>query len=75
VAPCLKIYKTKTLPVVLYECETCTPKIRDQHRLKEFENRVLMKIFVPKREKLREAEEDCIIRSFITCTLQQLLLR
>jgi len=44
-------------------------------RLKEFENRVLMKIFVPKSEKLREAEEDCIIRSFITCTLQQLLLR
>jgi hypothetical protein len=37
--------------------------------LKVFENRVLRRVFGPEREKWREAEEDCIMRSFITCTL------
>jgi hypothetical protein len=35
-----------------------------------FENRMLRRIFGPKRE----AGESCIMRSFITCTLQQILL-
>jgi hypothetical protein len=35
-----------------------------------FENRVLRRMFGPKRE----AGEDCIMRSFITCTLHQILL-
>jgi hypothetical protein len=34
-----------------------------------FENRVLRRIFGPKRE---EPVEDCIMRSFITCTLHQI---
>jgi hypothetical protein len=35
-----------------------------------FENRVLRRIYEPKRQ---EAGEDCIMRSFITCTLHQIL--
>jgi len=38
-----------------------------------FENRVLRRIFGPKR-KWQEVGEDCIMRSFMTCTLQQILL-
>jgi hypothetical protein len=38
-----------------------------------FENRVLRRIFGPKR-KWQEAG-DCIMRSFITCTLHQVLLK
>jgi hypothetical protein len=34
-----------------------------------FENRVLRRIFGPKREEVGETGEDCIMRSFITCTV------
>jgi hypothetical protein len=36
-----------------------------------FENRVLRRIFEPKREEVSGGGEDCIMRSFITCTLHQ----
>jgi len=38
-----------------------------------FENRVLRRIFGPKRGKWLEDGEDCIIRSFVTCTLHHIL--
>jgi hypothetical protein len=38
------------LPVVLYGCETWSVTLREQHRLWVFENRVLRKIFGPKRD-------------------------
>jgi hypothetical protein len=47
----IKIYKT-ILPVVLYGCETCSVTPREDYRLRVFENRVLRRIFVPKREKV-----------------------
>jgi hypothetical protein len=43
----VKIYKTLILPVVLYGCETSLT-LREEHRLRVFENRVLRKIFGPK---------------------------
>jgi hypothetical protein len=46
----LKIYKTGILPVVLFGCETWSLTLRKEHRLRVFENRVLRKIFGPKRE-------------------------
>jgi hypothetical protein len=39
------------LPVVLYGCETWSLTLREEHRLRVFENRVLRMIFGPKREK------------------------
>jgi hypothetical protein len=45
-------YKTIILPVVLYVCETWSLTLRDKHRLWVFENRVLMKIFGPKRDEV-----------------------
>jgi hypothetical protein len=33
------------LPVVLYECETWSPTLVEEHRLRVFENRVLRRIF------------------------------
>jgi hypothetical protein len=38
------------LPFVLYGCETWSLTLREEHRLREFENRVLRKIFGPKRD-------------------------
>jgi hypothetical protein len=40
-----------------------------------FENRVLRRIFGPKAEEVGVAREDCIMRSFITYMLHQILLR
>jgi hypothetical protein len=47
----IKIYKTVILPVVLYGCETLSLTLGEEHRLRVFENRVLRRIFGPKREE------------------------
>jgi hypothetical protein len=47
----IKTYKTVILPVVLYGCETWNLTLMEEHRLRVFENRVLRKIFGPKREE------------------------
>jgi hypothetical protein len=46
----IKIYKTVILPVVLYGCETWSLTLRKEHRLRVFQNRLLRRIFGPKRE-------------------------
>ena len=46
----IKIYTTIILPVVLYGCETWSLTLREEHRLRVFENRVLRRIFGSKRE-------------------------
>jgi hypothetical protein len=50
----VKIYKTIILPVVLYGCETWSLMLREEHRLRVFENRVPRRIFVPKRDEVME---------------------
>jgi hypothetical protein len=44
-----KIYITIILPAVLYVCETWHLTLREQHRLRVFENMVVRRIFGPKR--------------------------
>jgi hypothetical protein len=46
------IYKTIILPVVLYGCETWSLTLREEHRLRVFENRVLRRIFGLKRDEV-----------------------
>ena len=48
----IKIYRTIILPVVLYGCETWLLTLRGEHRLRVFENRVLRRIFGPKRDEV-----------------------
>jgi hypothetical protein len=45
----IKVYRKLILPFVLYECETWSLTLREEHRLRVFENMVLRKIFGPKR--------------------------
>jgi hypothetical protein len=40
------------LPVVLYGCETWSLTLREERRLRRFENRVLRRIFGPKRDEV-----------------------
>jgi hypothetical protein len=47
----IEIYRTIILPFVLYGCETWSFTLREEHRLREFENRVLRGICVPGRER------------------------
>jgi hypothetical protein len=49
----VKIYKTIILPVVLYGCETWSLTLREEHRLRVFENRVLRGIFGPMKDEVR----------------------
>jgi hypothetical protein len=46
------VYKTIILPVVLYGCETWSVTLREEHRLRVFENRVLRRIFGHKRDEV-----------------------
>jgi hypothetical protein len=47
---CVFLYKRIILPVVLYGRETWSLTLREQHRLRVFQNRVLRRIFGPKRD-------------------------
>jgi hypothetical protein len=38
------------LPAVLYGCETWSLTVREEHKLRVFENRVLRRIFGPQRD-------------------------
>jgi hypothetical protein len=48
----MRIYKTIILPVVLCGCETWSMTLREEHRLRVFENKVLRRIFGPKRAEV-----------------------
>jgi hypothetical protein len=48
----IKIHRTVILPIVLYGCETWSLTLREEHRLRVFENRVLRRIFGSKRDEV-----------------------
>jgi len=54
----IKIYRTITLSVVLYGCETWSVTLREECRLWVYENRVFRRIFGLKRRKLHEELSD-----------------
>ena len=48
----IKIYRTIILPVVLYGCETWSLTLREERKLRVFENMVLRRIFGPRRDEV-----------------------
>jgi hypothetical protein len=48
----MKKYQTTILPVVLYECKTWSLTLKEEHRLRVFENILLSRIFGPKRDEM-----------------------
>jgi len=48
----IKIYRTIILPVVVYGCETWSLTLREERRLRVFENRVLRRVFGPKIDEV-----------------------
>jgi hypothetical protein len=48
----IRIYKTIILPVILYGCEIWSLTLREKHRLRVFENRMLRRILGPKGDEV-----------------------
>jgi len=48
----IKIHRTIILPVVLYGCKTLSLTLKEERRLRVFENRVLRRIFGLKRDEV-----------------------
>jgi hypothetical protein len=48
----LYIYRTIILPVVLYGCETWSLTLREERKLRVFENKMLRRIFGPRRDEV-----------------------
>ena len=48
----MKTYRTILLPVVLHGCETWSLILKEEHRTRVFENRVLRNIFGPRRDEV-----------------------
>ena len=69
----IKIYRTIILPVVLYGCDTWSLILREERRLRVFENWVLRRIFGPKREEVTEEGQNYIMRSLMISTPRPVL--
>jgi hypothetical protein len=48
----IEIYRTIILPFVLYGCEIWSLTFREERRLRVFDNRMLRRIFGPKRDEV-----------------------
>ena len=48
----IKIYRTIILPVVVYGCEAWSLTLREERKLRAFENMVLRRIFGPRRDEV-----------------------
>jgi len=68
----IKIYRILMFPVVVYGCETWSLALWEERRLRVFENRVLRRIFGPKRDEVRE-EKIYMMTSLMICTPHQIL--
>ena len=58
----IKIRRTIILPVVLSGCETWSLTLREERKLKVFEN-MMLRIFGPRRDEVTGNGGDCITRS------------
>jgi hypothetical protein len=67
----VSVYKTIILPVVLYGCETWSLTVREEHKLRVFENSVLRRIFGPKRDRVTGGWRKLHNEELHNCTLRQ----
>jgi hypothetical protein len=59
---------------VLYGCETWSLTLRAEHRWRVFDNRILGRIFGPERHDVPGSWRIFEMKSFVICTLHQILL-
>jgi hypothetical protein len=56
----------------LHGCETWSLALGEEYKLRLIENSEPRRIFGSKRDEVTGGGENCIMRSFITCTLLQI---
>ena len=69
-----KDIKNYYFAVILYGCETWSLTLREERRLRVFENKVLRRIFGPKRDEVTGFGENYIMKSLMMCTPHQILI-
>jgi len=69
----VKIYKNILLPVISYGCESCSLTLREELRLRVFENRALKRICGSKRDEVRGSGGNYRMRSLMICTPHPIL--
>jgi len=62
----IKIYRTMILPIVLYGFGSWSLTVREERRLTVLENRVLRKIFGPKKNEVTGELRNCISKSLVS---------
>jgi hypothetical protein len=70
----VKIYETIILPFVLCGCETWSLTLKEEHRLRVFKNRIIIRIFGPKRDEVTGEWRKFHMSSFMFCTHPQIFL-
>jgi len=68
----IKIYRTIILPVLLYGCETWSLTLREERRVRVFENMVLGRIFGPKRDEITGTWTELYNGEQMVCTPHQI---
>ena len=71
----IKIYRTIILPVILCGCKTWYLTLEEECRLRVYENRVLRRIFWPKRDKVTGEWRTLHNGELYDCTSHQILFR
>jgi len=71
----IKIYRTIIQPVIFYGCETWLLTLREERRLRMFQNRVLRRIFEPRREEVTGEWRKLHNEELMSCTPQPVLFR
>jgi len=64
----ITVYRNIILPVVLYGCETWSLTLWEESRQRLFENRVLRRIFGPKRDEVNESGGSYLMKNLMICT-------
>jgi hypothetical protein len=71
--PKFKMNEIIARPILLFGCETWSLTLREDHRLRVFENRVLRRIFGPKRDEVTGGRRLLHRSNFVTCTSRKIL--
>ena len=70
----IKIYRSIILPVLLYGCKTWSLTLREERRLRVFENRVMRRIFGPKRDEVTGEWRKLHNEELTICTPHQIII-
>ena len=69
----IKIYRTVILAVVLYGCETWSLTLREERGLRVFKNRVLRRVFGPRRDEVTGEWRKLYNENLVICTPYRIL--